>query len=432
MSVAGAVRARTMTAGLIKTLRWITHADRSVSLSRLREPLTFVRVGLCLIFLARHEEFLRGVVELEHHGWGAGPEFGAQSLAQVLPAFVEPLVPRFDALLPYSDFLCRVRLALTFLLLVGVFPRQNAFLLASVSFALFAADGLRYLHHLLLLYVSVLFLALPQDVALGEGTSPRPAPLALVTLRAHVQVVYLAAGLAKCAPAWLSGATLRALHENHFAGGPVFEAGVGILGYAGLAFGACLVELALPLLFGFRRTRLLGFLVALGLHAFIHQAILVSTFGVTMLVLVGAFLPTGQERQDFGRPPLRQMVLAGCLAAGVPLLAASLSTKVGSYSMFTRLAFYKVEMTVDGRPFSRRKLAPHLGRDGARVVISGNGRGIGETNIEILARQLPRLTSFLCAVNPGARRTQARLTTRRIEGGTSVEVVSVAACDGAR
>lgn len=418
--------------------RWMEALRGSIaachaSLSRLREPLTFVRVGLCLIFLARHEEFLRGVIELEHHTWGPGPEFGVQSLAQVAPAFAEPLIPGFDALLPHSELLCRLRLALTCLLLGGVFPRQNAFLLALVSFSLFAADGLRYLHHLLLLYVSVLFLALPHDAPHGDAAPATNArmPLALVTLRAHVQVVYFAAGLAKCAPTWLSGATLRALHENSFATGPVFEASVASVGYGGMAFAACLLEIALPFLLAFRRTRLIGVFFALGLHAVIHATILVSTFGATMVVLLGAFLPSAQERQSFARPPLRQTVLALALAAGVPLLAALLSTKVGSYSMFTRLAFYKVEMSVDGMPFYRRKLAPHLGRDAARVVLSGNGRGIGETNVEILARSLPSLTSFLCTIQPGARRTQAKLTTRPIVGGPSSEVVNATICGGA-
>jgi hypothetical protein len=398
---------------------------------RLLEPLVFVRIGLCLVLLFRQEDLLRGVIELEHHSWGPGPEFGSHSLARVYPSLSRPLLPGLDALLPYSDRLCRLRLVLTCLLLVGVLPRLNALLLFLVSFSLFFADGFRYLHHLLILYVSVLIFALPhqEDKALappdGDAT-PAALPLALLTLRRHVQVVYFAAAIAKGADTWLSGATLRALHENAFASGAVMEAAVGSVGYQGLAWGAFLGELAVPLMLPFKRTRLLAVVIAFFLHGFIHATILVSTFGITMLVLLGAFLPTVAEWRR--RSARRRILLAWTLALASPLTARALSTSVGSYTMFTRLAFYELRLEVDGSPYSRHQLAQHLGRDGARIVHLAGGRGIGEANLEILRRSLPSMGRLLCTLSPGAKQTSLRLITEPIFGGAKHAVNARISC----
>jgi hypothetical protein len=340
-----------------------------------------------------------------------------------------------DGILPYSDLLCRIRLALTCLLLLGVLPRLNALLLALVSFSIFAADGFRYLHHLLILSVSVLFLALPhvRGASSDQGeASDSTGSLALLTLRAHVMVAYFFAGLAKCMDSWLSGATLRALHEPAFATGPVMDASVRAVGYAGLSWGACLAELGAPFLLAFRKTRLLGVLSALSLHAFVHATILVSTFGITMAVLLGAFLPTAEERQGPVVVPNKKWILAFTLAAALPISARVFSTGVGSYSMFTRLVHYTLEMRVDETPFRRAQLAEHMGRDGAHIVRLANGRGIGETNVEILRRSLPRLSTFLCTLSPGAQRTSVSLKTERIEGGSVTEVSASRECATAR
>ena len=390
---------------------------------RARSPLDLVRAGLCVVMLLRHENFLRGWVDLEHHAWGSGPEFGSESLARLAPQFAAPLLPGLDALLPWSDALCRLRLGLTICLLIGVFPRINALLLALVSFALFAADGFHYLHHLLILYVSVLFLAFAHVGPAPTGTErPAPIPLALLVLRAHVLVVYTAAGLAKLNPSWLSGRTLTALHDTGFVSGALYDAGIRTVGAQHLALGACAAELLIPALLAFRRTRLLGGLFAVTLHASIHLTMLVATFGGTMLVLLLSFLPCTRER---ARPPAHtggralsgRAALAFAIAAASPLAAHALGTTVGSYTMFTRLVRYELTVTVDGAPFSREALAPHLGRDGARVLRLANGRGIGETTVSLLGKALPELGDFVCQVRPGARTVHLEFRTERIEGG---------------
>lgn len=404
------------------------------ALLSLFDPLVFVRVGLCVLLLLRQEDLLRGLIHLEHHSWGPGPEFGSISLARLQPSFTPPLVPGFDALLPFSDILCRLRLVLTCLLLLGVFRRFNAFLLAWLCFALFAADGFRYLHHLFILYVSVLFLALPHRAPTefahpDELTHSLKTPLSVLTLRAHVQVVYFAAGLAKCTTTWLSGSTLRALHEHAFATGPVMEAALNTFGTPTLAWGACVSELSIPLLLFSKRTRVAAVFVAFGLHAFIEATFLVNTFGATMLVLLGAFLPTREEQRGRGSSTRKGLALALLLACASPLGARLFSTKIGPYTMFTRLSFYKIEMEVDDIPYSRRSLAPHLGRDGARILLLANGRGIGETNLEVLQHSLPELAQFLCKLKPEATSTQVTFSSQRIEGEPSTRESHKATCN---
>lgn len=400
-------------------IRWVRQAD----------PLTLIRVGLCLVMLLRHEDFLRGFIHFEHHEWGPGPEFGPQSLARASPSFAAPLVRGFDALLPWSGVLCRLRLALTVLLLVGLFPRLNAFLLALVSWSLFAADGFRYLHHLLILYVSILFLAFPQqEPAAADRTGILQLPCALRVLRAHVMVVYLAAGLAKLNAPWLSGRTIAALHEHGFIKGALFDAGVSATGVQGLAIGACATELLVPVLLFFRKTRLVGALLAVALHVAIHETMLVATFGGTMLVLLLSFLPCAAERDirpnEGGAPAvertrlaLRPALIALAIASASPVGAWALCTTVGSYTMFTRLVRYELVVDVDGAPLAREALARHLGRDGARIVRLAHGQGIGETNVQVLRTALPELGAFVCRIRPQARRVRVHLTAQRIEGG---------------
>jgi hypothetical protein len=404
-------------------------------------PLDLVRMGLCVVALLRQEDFLRGLVAFEHHEWGPGPEFGPQSLARATPSFAAPLLPGLDVLLAWSGPLCRLRLALTVLLLIGVLPRINALLLAVVSFGLFAADGFRYLHHLLILYVGLLLLALDHTdgSTAGDGRALR-VPFALLALRAHVLVVYLAAGLAKLSPAWLSGRTLTALADTGFISGPWLDASLRSGGASALAIGACITELLIPLLLVFRRTRVAGIALAVLLHVTIHETMLVSTFGGTMLVLLLSFLPCAAERgsaaERAAHPgplpvPTRSALLALAVAAASPLVAYALGTGVGSYSMFTRLVRYELSIDVDGHPFPREALAAHLGRDGARIVRLASGAGIGETNVQLLRQALPRLASFVCRLEPGARRVSLELETERIEGGEKRAVAQRAVCPDA-
>jgi len=383
---------------------------------QLRDPLTLVRIGLCLVFLVRHERFLPSAIDFEGHIWGPGSEYGSQTFARVLPQFVYPLVHGFDVVLPFSDALCRVRLMCCLLLLVCFLPRLNAAALALVSFSLFAADGFRYLHHVLVLYMSIAWLAFPHTSRARDGV-----PLALILLRCQAIVVYVAAAFAKSSSVWLSGDTVAALAREGFAHGPIMQVAVGLLGFQGLAVTAWAAELLAPMLLLSPKTRLWGALLALCLHAFIQATMEVSTFGATMIVLLFSFLPAGAERGhsaiSLPTSTLRRLAGALVMTAVLPITAQVEGTSVGAYSMFTRLVTYRLSIVVDGQPVPRPELAVHLGRDGERIVRLANGRGVGEANVEILRRSMPHMARFICALRPQGQLVGLGLVTRRIEGG---------------
>lgn len=374
--------------------------------------------------LARHDDVFANIVNPGEQSWAGGQEFAAATLARVAPKFARALIPGLDQLLPWSDVLCMARLVLTCLLLVGVLPRVTAGLLATLSLAIFAADGFHYVHHLLILYLCLLCLVFDDGAAHKKDLKSKShrVPFVILLLRALGAVVYLAAGFAKCSTVWLSGRTMRALHAEGFVGGELFDISREFMGYQGLAWGACLSELAVPLLLARQKTRLFGGAMAVSLHLWIHCTMVVSTFGATMVVLLFAYLPQPADHPEniieAQAERWRQAKALG-LAFMVPVSAFLLHTGIGSFSMFTRLVHYELSLQVDGRPVPRGQVIQHLGRDGARVVALANGRGVGETNVEILTRSLPRLNQFLCDLSPNGRVARLQLTTWRIEGGSA-------------
>ncbi|HSC88486.1 MAG TPA: HTTM domain-containing protein, partial [Polyangiaceae bacterium] len=136
--------------------------------------------------------------------------------------------------------------------------------------------------------------------ALREHASVARWPL--WAIRAHACGVYWAAGLAKCSPAWWSGATLDELHRLGLTSGGLWELARRAVGTQPLAIAACCLELALPALLWIPKTRTLGLVCALALHLGIESSMMVSTFGATMLVLLTSFLPWESTEASTHRP----------------------------------------------------------------------------------------------------------------------------------
>jgi uncharacterized membrane protein YphA (DoxX/SURF4 family) len=265
-------------------------------------PFAILRVGLAALVLLRTTVF--DWLPMDHHDWVAGLEYHPATDAAEAPAFHSPLWPFLPPLGPgLTAALVWARTALAALLLVGVRPRVVAALLALVGYGLMAADRTRYLHHLHLLWLSVGLLALTpcgERLAplrwipwIGDGKAPRrwvPRwPLQL--LRFHLIVVYLAAGLAKLDPRWLSGQTLEELHRAGLLGGPLVDGVLATIGARGLALLIVAIELILPLLLAIPRTRWLAIGMAVVFHLTIEASMMVSTFGATMLLLLVSFYP---------------------------------------------------------------------------------------------------------------------------------------------
>ena len=275
--------------------------------ARLREALdgrvdptayAIVRIALATLVLVRVSDVGRGVVRFDHHLWVRGLEHHPTVEAAVEPVLSSPLVAGLpapaDAL---AEALVLTRLALAVCLLVGLFPRVAAGGVAAIGFFFLAVDRHAYFHHLHLLWLSCAWLALARS---GERWSVmrlvRPAaatapawPLALIRL--HVASVYAASGLAKLSSDWLSGRTLTELAGAGFVSGPVWESGRAVLGASGVAASVCAAELALPLLLAWRKTRIAAVVLGIGLHLAIDSAMMVSTFGATMVALLPVFLP---------------------------------------------------------------------------------------------------------------------------------------------
>lgn len=258
------------------------------------------RIGLAALVLARTTDVLRPLLDLAHHGWVRGLEYAPWAEAVEEPALHSPLVPGlFDARGALASALVVARTVLAVLLLVGVRPRASALLLGVVGYALMAADRYRYFHHLHLLYITCLLLALAPSGERGSierlvrRGADRVAKWPLQVLRAQALVAYAASGGAKLAPAWLDGSVLARLEEAGLFAGPAWDLGVGWLGHPGMAVAIVAWELLLVPLLAWRRTRLPAIALGVALHLLIGAVTTVSTFGAVMLLYLAMFLPWG-------------------------------------------------------------------------------------------------------------------------------------------
>ncbi len=111
-------------------------------------------------------------------------------------------------------------------------------------------------------------------------------------------LIYFSAALAKLRPDWLSGETAAGLVEHGLIGGWATSVAPVVL-----AWSALVAELGIPLLLMSRRTRTVGVVAAFAFHLSIEPAMMVSTFGAQMLLLVMLFLPW-QEPPVAGAPNL--------------------------------------------------------------------------------------------------------------------------------
>jgi hypothetical protein len=264
-----------------------------------------LRVALASLLLVRSSDLTRPLLDLEHHLWVHGLDF-SWSLARA-PYLESPALPGLELGPTTNDALVIVRTLLALSLLVGLKPRFSAAALAIVSYALLLADRYRYFHHLHLLYLGIGWLAFCPlgdrlDLERGvrrwwrrlrrEPAAPTSSPAwPLFLLRALVSGIYLSAGLAKLEPAYWSGQTLAELDRIGMLSGAGWETLRDTLGYAWLARLSCLIELSLPFFLAFPRLRWVGIGLALGFHLAIGSVLEVSTFGVTMVVLLLSYWP---------------------------------------------------------------------------------------------------------------------------------------------
>jgi hypothetical protein len=279
-----------------------------------------LRIGLAATLLVRQSDWLAPWFSLAHHRWVTGLDF-ATGLG-LEPRLESPLGIGVALCPEWTTLLVYLRTVLAVLLLLGIRARATAFALAFVSFVLLGADRYRYFHHLYLLYLALACSSLAplgtrfsveawfrrfwrrsnEHAALSASTSLAPAwPLQVI--RALTLSVYASAGMGKLSAGWLSGDILALLTSMGLLTGFVWGWLVKTLGLVALAIGACATELALPVLLAVRRTRFFGLGVAVGFHTLIGGSMWVSSFGIEMLLLLGAFAVKRKERLEFRREP---------------------------------------------------------------------------------------------------------------------------------
>jgi hypothetical protein len=87
---------------------------------------------------------------------------------------------------------------------------------------------------------------------------------------------------------------------------------------------------------------------------------------------------------------------------------------VGSFTMFTRIVRYHLELRVreDGveRRVSVHSLAPHLSRAARPILLPAEGHAIGADQVDVVAHGLFDLARLLCDLHPRAERARATLT----------------------
>jgi hypothetical protein len=271
-----------------------------------------LRIGTAAIFLVRHSDWLRPWVFLEHHRFVRGLMFLDSSPLE--PRLVSPIIAGFSLGDGATRALVVARTLLSVTLLLGIRARLAAGLLGVVSYALLLADRFRYYHHLHLLYVSLLFLALaplgsslsvergvrrllsrwrratPAGPAASSLLAAAPAwPLQLI--RALVVGVYLAAALSKVDASWLKGDALRELERFHVLKGPFWAWVRDAVGHATVAWLSLLAEVALPMALMWRPTRRLALFGGWAFHAGISACLPVYSFGIQMSLLLLALWP---------------------------------------------------------------------------------------------------------------------------------------------
>lgn len=271
-------------------------------------PLAVARIALGLLVLVRTTDLGRGLVAFNHHTWMSGVEYAPNVDSTTAPALVSPLLPGFALGTTATWVLVTLRTLAALLLVLGVRVRTSAALVALTGLLLMAADRYRYLHHLYLLFTMTAWFALVpsgERLSLERWLRKRAAAeivprWSLQLVRAYCAAVYLASGVAKLRPAWLSGQTLRDLDQVSLIGGPVWQAATHGLGHAPIAWAVCLTELCLAPLLLFPSTRRYGVALGVALHAGVMATMEVSTFSGQMLLLLALFLVADRPLEPHG------------------------------------------------------------------------------------------------------------------------------------
>ncbi len=189
--------------------------------------------------------------------------------------------------------LCVVRTIAAVLFAVGLWTPAAGTVAAMAAFAVVSQDVFGFKFTLYTLFVGTWLLAISGG---GRQFALRPSPRGSSgsspwLVQAFVASVYAWSAIAKIRAAWLSGETLRALHDGHYLTGTLADVLFATLGRCRVAaWGVVVTELLLGPLLLARRTRAYGLVLAVGMHATFEWTASPDVFGWVMVALLLAFV----------------------------------------------------------------------------------------------------------------------------------------------
>jgi hypothetical protein len=135
-------------------------------------------------------------------------------------------------------------------------------------------------------------------------------------------------------------------------------------------------------------------------------------------------------------PPRPVLCALLALAALPPLVSQATGSVVGSFTMFTRVVRYHLELRVIEDATERRvsvhSLAPHLSRAARPILLPAEGHAVGADQVDVAAHGLSDVSRLLCELHPRAERARATLTDDPFDTKRAVERTVELSCRSAR
>ncbi len=211
--------------------------------------------------------------------------------------------------------LCIVRTIAAVLFMLGLWTRAAGTVAAVAAFAVLSQDAFGFKFTFYALFVGTWLLAISGGgctFALRAAPAGRAGPSPPL-VHAFVASVYAWSAIAKLRMTWLTGETLRALHEGHYLTGALSDVLFATLDRCRAA--ACCVvavELLLGPLLLVRPTRKMGIALAVGMHAAYEWTAHPDVFGWIMGALLISFadrelLAGRQDDEPRRRAPNRDL-----------------------------------------------------------------------------------------------------------------------------
>jgi hypothetical protein len=229
--------------------------------------------------------------------------------------------------------LCVLRTGGAVLFTLGVWTRAAGTVAAVAALVVLSQDAFGFKFTLYTLFVGTLLLAVSGG---GCRFALRPSPPGIGPspwlVRAFVASVYAWSAIAKLRGTWLSGETLRTLYQAHYLTGELADVLFATLARChAAAWGVVIAELLLGPMLLLRRTRLVGLVLAVGMHAAYEWTAQPDVFGWVMAALLISFtgssdLPT--RRRGRYAPPIVKFLAP--IAVLVVLAACSSSSSAPS------------------------------------------------------------------------------------------------------